>query len=119
MEIRDNLHPLVSEVVSTRTEKSGVVPAIRLTSRLQQLLASLREPPVLAVAQTFWYQAKALELASELFFVPADGRNYSASDSSEFRRSGWRKWWRCCAGGWPNRQPWRRSAGPWGAARAI
>jgi hypothetical protein len=41
----------------------------RLTSRQQQLLASLREAPVLALAQSVWYQAKALEVAAEFFFV--------------------------------------------------
>ncbi len=71
---RESLHPLVSDIFTTRGERSAVAPAIRLTSRLQQLLASLREPPVLAVAQTAWYQAKALELAAELFFVPPDGQ---------------------------------------------
>lgn len=71
---RESLHSLVSDVFSTPRAKSTVAPAIRLTSRLQQLLASLREPPVLAVAQTAWYQAKALELAAELFFVPPDGQ---------------------------------------------
>ncbi len=72
-ECHEYLHPLVSDVISTRNEKSAIAPAVRLSSRLQQLLASLREPPVLAIAQTTWYQAKALELASELFFVPPDG----------------------------------------------
>ena len=33
------------------------------------MLASLRDAPVLALAQTIWYQAKALEVAAELFFV--------------------------------------------------
>jgi AraC-like DNA-binding protein len=42
---------------------------MRLTSRQQQLLASLREAPVLALAQSVWYQAKALEVAAEFFFV--------------------------------------------------
>ena len=68
-----SLHPLVREVVSGRSGKSGVVPTTRLTSRQQQLLASLRDAPVLPLAQTVWYQAKALELAAELFFVaPGD-----------------------------------------------
>jgi AraC-like DNA-binding protein len=73
-EVKESLHPMISEVVSDESEKSAVAPAVRLTSRLQQLLTSLREPPVLAIAQTMWYQAKALELASELFFVAPDGQ---------------------------------------------
>jgi AraC-like DNA-binding protein len=64
-----SLHPLVREIVSGQSEKSAVAPPTRLTSRQQQLLASLREAPVLALAQTIWYQAKALEVAAELFFV--------------------------------------------------
>jgi len=64
-----SLHPLVREVVVGETEKSAVATATRLTSRQQQLLASLRDAPVLALAQTVWYQAKALEVAAEFFFV--------------------------------------------------
>jgi AraC-like DNA-binding protein len=64
-----SLHPLVREVVAGQSEKSAVATLTRLTSRQQQLLASLREAPVLALAQKVWYQAKALEVAAELFFV--------------------------------------------------
>jgi AraC-like DNA-binding protein len=64
-----SLHPLVREIVSGQSEKSAVTPPTRLTSRQQQLLASLREAPVLALAQSVWYQAKALEVAAEFFFV--------------------------------------------------
>src|SRR5262249_19172195 len=72
--VQESLHPQVSEIFSRRGGKSAVTPAIRLTSRLQQLLASLREPPGLAIAQTLWYPAKALEVASELFFLAPDGQ---------------------------------------------
>jgi AraC-like DNA-binding protein len=64
-----SLHPLVREVVAGQSEKSAVAPPIRLTSRQQQLLASLRDAPVLALAQSVWYQAKALEVAAEFFFT--------------------------------------------------
>ena len=64
-----SLHPLVREVVSGQSEKSAVASITRLTSRQQQLLAGLREAPVLALAQAVWYQAKALEVAAEFFFV--------------------------------------------------
>jgi AraC-like DNA-binding protein len=63
-----SLHPLVLEIVVGQCEKSAIAPVTRLTSRQQQLLASLREAPVLALAQSVWYQAKALEVAAELFF---------------------------------------------------
>jgi AraC family transcriptional regulator len=64
-----SLHPLVREVVAGQSEKSAVATPARLTSRQQQLLASLREAPVLALAQSVWYQAKALEVAAEFFFI--------------------------------------------------
>jgi len=64
-----SLHPLVRDMVSGQSEKSAVMKPSRLTSRQQQLLASLRQTPVLAVAQPVWYQAKALEVAAEFFFV--------------------------------------------------
>ncbi|HEY3914337.1 MAG TPA: helix-turn-helix transcriptional regulator [Verrucomicrobiae bacterium] len=72
-ELAASLHPLVREVVAGRSEKSAVAPTFRLTSRQQQLLASLRQAPVLSLAQPLWYQAKALEVAAEFFFVtPSD-----------------------------------------------
>jgi AraC-like DNA-binding protein len=64
-----SLHPLVREVVAGQPEKSAIAAPARLTSRQQQLLASLRDAPVLALAQSVWYQAKALEVAAEFFFV--------------------------------------------------
>jgi AraC family transcriptional regulator len=67
-----SLHPLVRDVVLGQSAKSGVAPTTRLTSRQQQLLASLRDAPVRSMAQSVWYQAKALELAAELFFVGSD-----------------------------------------------
>jgi AraC family transcriptional regulator len=69
-----SLHPLVRDVVGEGPDKSAVAPVMRLTSRHQQLLASLRRAPVLAVAQKVWYQAKALEAAAEFFFVTQDNR---------------------------------------------
>ncbi|HEU5395853.1 MAG TPA: AraC family transcriptional regulator [Verrucomicrobiae bacterium] len=64
-----SLHPLVREVVVDQAKESAVAPPTRLTARHQQLIASLREAPILALAQPVWYQAKALEVAAELFFI--------------------------------------------------
>ncbi len=64
-----SLHPLVRDVVSGQSEQSGIAPTMRLTTRQLQLLASLQQAPVLTMAQSVWYQAKALELAAELFFI--------------------------------------------------
>jgi AraC-like DNA-binding protein len=69
-----SLHPLVRDVVAGQAERSAVAPTTRLTSRQQQLLASLRQAPVLALAQSVWYQAKALEVAAEFFFVVPGNR---------------------------------------------
>jgi AraC-like DNA-binding protein len=69
-----SLHPLVREVVAGQGETSAVAATCRLTSRQQQLLASLREPPVLAAAQALWYQAKALEVVADLFFLTPGGQ---------------------------------------------
>lgn len=68
------LHPVVREVVAGRSESSAIAPTTRLTARQQQLLASLREPPVLAAAQALWYQAKALEVVADLFFLAPGGQ---------------------------------------------
>lgn len=67
-----SLHPLVRDAIAGRGAKSTIAPTLRLTSRQQQLLAGLRAPPVLANAQSLWYQAKALEVAAEFFFVAPD-----------------------------------------------
>jgi AraC family transcriptional regulator len=64
-----SLHPLVCDVLGGRPDESAVAPVVHLTSRHQQLLSSLRQAPVLALAQTIWYQAKALEAVAEFFFV--------------------------------------------------
>jgi AraC-like DNA-binding protein len=64
-----SLHPLVSEAVGGTPETSGIAPVTRLNSRHQQLLTSLRQAPVLALAQGAWYRAKALEAAAEFFFI--------------------------------------------------
>jgi AraC-like DNA-binding protein len=68
-----SLHPLVHNAIAGQGDKSAVSPPARLTSRQQQLLASLRDAPVLALAQPVWYLAKALEVAAEfLFIAPGD-----------------------------------------------
>ena len=56
--------------MDNRRGVSGVGPAGRLDSGLQQLAGSLRHPPVLASAQNLWYHSKALELAVAFFFHP-------------------------------------------------
>ena len=65
-----DLHPLVADAVSGTNDHSGVSEPTPLSSRLIELVESLRHPPVLASAQTLWYQAKAVELMGEFFFHP-------------------------------------------------
>jgi hypothetical protein len=43
---------------------------VRLTAAQQQLIATLRQPPVYAAAQPLWYQCKALELAVTFLLQP-------------------------------------------------
>jgi len=64
------LHPLVRAAIEGRSSDhiSGV--PTKLTAAQQQIIATLRQPPVYAAAQTVWYQCKALELAVTFFIQP-------------------------------------------------
>ncbi|MFM7102701.1 MAG: helix-turn-helix transcriptional regulator [Verrucomicrobiota bacterium] len=64
------LHPLIRGVVEGTADASGVARPTVLNTRQRDLIASLRQPPVLASAQALWYQAKAVELMGEFFFQP-------------------------------------------------
>lgn len=66
----DALHPLIRAAVAGRKSVSGVGPAEPLTATQQQLVTSLRNPPVFAAAQGLWFQGKAAELMAQLFFRP-------------------------------------------------
>jgi len=68
--LSERLHPLVRSVSGGGALESGVSAPSALTTRQRDLVASLRQPPVLAGAQALWYGAKALELMSEFFFTP-------------------------------------------------
>lgn len=65
-----DLHGLIQSAIQSGNEESGVGPTTPMNIRQHELVASLRQPPVLASAQTLWFQAKALEIMGELFFVP-------------------------------------------------
>jgi AraC-like DNA-binding protein len=67
------LHPLVRDIVAGRRDVTGVAPAVPLNAAQQQLVQSLRNPPVAAAAQGLWYQGKAAELMAQFFFRPDDG----------------------------------------------
>jgi AraC-like DNA-binding protein len=71
---RTHLHPVIRDLFRSDSEPvsavSGVAP---LTYRHRELLDSLLRPPVLASAQRLWYEVKALEFATEFFFVASEG----------------------------------------------
>ncbi len=52
-----------------------VSEAFRMTAEHQQMVMTLRRPPVYAVAQRLWYHAKALEVAAAFFYQPSGGED--------------------------------------------
>src|SRR5579863_9744785 len=64
------LHPLARAAVENRPSESATGPTVHLTAGHQQLIATLRQPPVYASAQPLWYQCKALELAVTFLVQP-------------------------------------------------
>jgi AraC-like DNA-binding protein len=66
-----NLHPHLRGL-GEGTVKPQVSPPVRLTSEHQQLVMTLRKPPVYAAAQRLWYHAKALEVAAAFFYQPSN-----------------------------------------------
>jgi AraC-like DNA-binding protein len=67
---RAGLHPLIAGVVSEKPAESGMTEPARMRTEHGQLIQSLRNPPIHAVAQPVWFESKALELAASFFFVP-------------------------------------------------
>jgi AraC-like DNA-binding protein len=66
------LHPLVRAAMRGCPCEPVAGATVRLTAHQQQIIASLRQPPVFAAAQPLWSQCKALELAVTFLFQPAD-----------------------------------------------
>lgn len=64
------LHPLVRAAVEERNGPDVATPAMRLTAAQQQLVTTLRQPPVYATAQPVWSQCKATELAVTFLLQP-------------------------------------------------
>jgi AraC-like DNA-binding protein len=69
-ELRTDLHPLIRAAVEGAGRGSALGIVEPMNARLRDLVVSLRQPPVLASAQSLWYQAKAVELMGEFFFQP-------------------------------------------------
>ena len=64
------LHPLVRAAMKNSPCELVSGATVRLTAAQQQLVSTLRQPPVYAAAQPLWYQCKALELAVTFFLQP-------------------------------------------------
>jgi AraC family transcriptional regulator len=64
------LHPLVRAAVEDCPCELVSGTTVRLTANQQQLITTLRQPPVYASAQPLWYQCKALELAVTFLLQP-------------------------------------------------
>jgi AraC-like DNA-binding protein len=69
-EMKGFLHPIAKAAIGDGSDKNAVSPTVRLSAAQQQLVATLRQPPVYAAAQAIWYQCKALELAVTFFLQP-------------------------------------------------
>ncbi|HMJ91692.1 MAG TPA: AraC family transcriptional regulator [Candidatus Acidoferrum sp.] len=69
---RAHLHPIVERTLKGENAAALSTP-VRLTTEHQELVGSLRQPPVFASAQRLWYRAKTLELmAAFLFKAPPE-----------------------------------------------
>ena len=68
------LHPLVRAAMDDCPCELVSGATVRLTAAHQQLIATLRQPPVYAAAQPLWYQCKALELAVSFLVQPPPER---------------------------------------------
>jgi AraC family transcriptional regulator len=66
------LHPVVRAMVENDRARSAVGDSLPLSLRQQEMLSSLRNPPVLLEAQVLWYRSKAIELVVELLFRPSE-----------------------------------------------
>lgn len=64
------LHPIVRAAVSGPSQQHVSGTTQRLTAAQQQLIATLRQPPVYSAAQPVWYQCKVLELAVTFLVQP-------------------------------------------------
>jgi AraC family transcriptional regulator len=64
------LHPIVRAAMDRKPRDLVSGRTTKLTAGQQQIIATLRQPPVYAAAQSVWYQCKALELAVTFLVQP-------------------------------------------------
>jgi AraC-like DNA-binding protein len=62
------LHPMVKSAIEGDSSQQVSGTTVKLTAGQQQIISTLRQPPVFAAAQPLWYQCKALELAVTFLF---------------------------------------------------
>lgn len=69
---RDGLSPVVARLLSGRHRQNASVSDVaRLSNEQEQVVRSLRHPPVYRAGQPMWYRAKALEIASTILYQPS------------------------------------------------
>lgn len=69
-EMKGVLHPIARAAIEDCPCEHVASSVVRLSAAQQQLIATLRQPPVYAAAQPLWYQCKALELAVTFLLSP-------------------------------------------------
>jgi len=67
-----DLDPQMRAAVFPRNESSIVSLARPMSAEQHNVVASLLDPPVSKLAQSLWYQSKALELMAHFLFTPKD-----------------------------------------------
>lgn len=68
--LKTTLHPIVCAAIRNCPCQHVTGTIVRLSASQQQLISTLRQPPVYAAAQPLWYQCKALELAVTFLLQP-------------------------------------------------
>jgi len=72
VEMRTELHPRVARLLrDQRGPAVSISEPLRLSSEQEQVVRSLRHPPVYRAAQPLWYEAKALEIAASILYQPS------------------------------------------------
>lgn len=69
------LHPCLRSSFQER-KTAAVSEASRLTSEQHELIRALQHPPASVAARRMWSHAKALEVASSLFYAPATDEEF-------------------------------------------
>jgi AraC-like DNA-binding protein len=70
------LHPMVRSAIEGCPCQHVSGTTVKLSAGQQQIISTLRQPPVYAAAQPLWYQCKALELAVTFLFQPPKEKEF-------------------------------------------